>query len=59
MFLVELIASSFLDLISKQARCVCRCKRVLVVSKQLRIISLNLNMSLVYCVVQSNFHDPQ
>ena len=30
MFLVELIASSFLDLISKQARRKCRCKRVLV-----------------------------
>jgi len=30
MFVVELIASSFLDLISKQARAVCRCKRVLV-----------------------------
>ena len=41
MFLVELIASSFLDLIFKQARRVCRYTRVLVVSKQLRIISLN------------------
>ena len=30
MFLVELIASSFLDLISKKARPECRCKRVLV-----------------------------
>ena len=30
MFLVELIASSFRDLISKQARPECRCKRVLV-----------------------------
>ena len=30
MFLVELITSSFLDLISKQARPECRCKRVLV-----------------------------
>ena len=30
MSLVELIASSFLDLISKQARPECRCKRVLV-----------------------------
>ena len=30
MFLVELIASSFVDLISKQARPACRCKRVLV-----------------------------
>ena len=30
MFVVELIASSFLDLISKQARAVCRRKRVLV-----------------------------
>ena len=30
MFLVELIASSFLDLISEQARLACRCKRVLV-----------------------------
>ena len=30
MFVVELIASSFLDLISKQARGECRCKRVLV-----------------------------
>ena len=29
MFLVELIASSFLDLISKQATPVCSCKRVL------------------------------
>ena len=30
MFLVELIASSFFDLISKQTRLVGRCKRVLV-----------------------------
>ena len=30
MFLVKLIASSFLDLISKQARPDCHCKRVLV-----------------------------
>ena len=30
MFLVELIASSFFDLISKQPRLVGRCKRVLV-----------------------------
>ena len=30
MFVVELIVSSFLDLISKQARAVCRRKRVLV-----------------------------
>ena len=30
MFLVELLVSSFLDLISKQARPKCRCKRVLV-----------------------------
>ena len=30
MFLVELIASSFFYLISKQARAVCRFKRVLV-----------------------------
>ena len=30
MFLVELITSSFLDLISKQARPECHCKRVLV-----------------------------
>ena len=30
MFLVELIASSFLDVISKQARPACRCKPVLV-----------------------------
>ena len=30
MFLVELIASSFLTLISKQASPECRCKRVLV-----------------------------
>ena len=30
MFLVELIASPFLHLISKQARPECRCKRVLV-----------------------------
>ena len=41
MFLVELIASSFLDLISKQARPECLCKRVLVeffkVNKGLRI----------------------
>ena len=34
MFLVELIASSFLDLISKQARPECRCKRVLVISRR-------------------------
>ena len=32
MFLVELIASSFLDAISKQARPECRCKLVLVTS---------------------------
>ena len=32
MFLVELIVSSFLDLISKQARPECHCKRVLVIS---------------------------
>ena len=34
MFLIELIASSFLDLISKQARRECRCKRVLVTDNQ-------------------------
>ena len=34
MFLVELIASSFLDLISKQARPACRCKRVFVEDKR-------------------------
>ena len=32
MFLVELIGSSFLDLISKQARPECRCRRVLVLA---------------------------
>ena len=35
MFLVELIASSFLDLISKQAKRECRCKRVLVCPQNL------------------------
>ena len=35
MFLVELMASSFLDSISKQARLVCRCKRVLVCPQNL------------------------
>ena len=48
MFLVELIASSFLELISKQARPECRCKRVLVVNqnamtqKELRHFALEL-----------------
>ena len=37
MFLVELIASSFLDLISKQARPKRRCKRVLVLKPNLLI----------------------
>ena len=41
MFLVELIASSFLDLISKQARPECRCKRVLVVMEERKSTNCN------------------
>ena len=37
MFLAELIASLFLDLISKRARPECRCKRVLVEKKKKRL----------------------
>ena len=38
MFLVELIVSSFLDLISKQARRVCHYKRVLVISSSIGFV---------------------
>ena len=48
MFLVELIASSFLDLISKQARPAWRCKRVLVL----------LQITASHTSVQYNTHLP-
>ena len=48
MFLVELIASSFLDLISKQARPEWRCKRVLVL----------LQITASHTSVQYNTHLP-
>ena len=44
MFLAELIASSFLDLISKRARPECRCKRVLVEKKKNDLISHKLRL---------------
>ena len=57
MFLAELIASSFLDLISKRARPECRCKRVLVVKRkkkrldqsQTKVIFRKGTLQIAYC----------
>ena len=55
MFLVELIASSFFDLISKQARPEWRCKHVLVLFyfKVYFILFLHLGSALEPCAVES------
>ena len=46
MFLVELIASSFLDGVSKQARPECRCKRVLGIHNYANVWTINRSKSL-------------
>ena len=47
MFLVELIASSFFHLISKQARPKCRCKRVLVCGTNVSVSQSSISLQVV------------
>ena len=55
MFLVELIASSFLDLISKQVRPECLRKHVLVDNYYYPLLNNNLKGQITYLKRQENY----
>ena len=55
LFLVELIVSSFLNLISKQVRPECLCKHILVDNYYYRLLNNNLKGQITYLKRQENY----